>query len=90
MTTDDSFIPRVTERVKPIAEQLMERLEVAELSNKDTIAITTALSKAASAGIHLGVVETIAQAAQQNVVIDHWWGPPDESDLWAELYGDDE
>jgi hypothetical protein len=58
-----------------------------EVSGKDRMAITTALTKAIEAGMLHGAAEVAALALEEGVEIKVP-GPSDDLDLWAQRYED--
>ncbi|MGI8802427.1 MAG: hypothetical protein ACR2KV_09680 [Solirubrobacteraceae bacterium] len=70
----------------PVAQELWDRME-GEVSGKDRLAITTALTKAIEAGMLHGASEVAMLALEEGVEIKvpHASG---DLDLWRERYGD--
>lgn len=80
--------------IRPISEEMEARLE-GDLSDRDMLAIRTAILKACAAGMHLGTVETTAQVIEQapagatvNLNNSPLADRLTQLDLWAAEYGD--
>lgn len=69
----------------PIVDEVTARLE-AELSERDMLAVETAVRKAAAEGVRLAALEVAAQAQQDGgmLTVDLDVEP---ADAWAERYG---
>lgn len=80
---------RTSELLLDITHEMLERLDV-ELSEKDSLAVATAMTVAARGAFYLGLAYLADAAAEQagiNVVPE---GPVWELvDLWDERYGND-
>ncbi len=70
----------------PVAQELWDRME-GELSGKDRLAITTALTKAIEAGMVHGASEVAALALEEGVEIKVPAASGD-LDLWSQRYED--
>jgi len=72
-----------------IIVELERRLEGA-ISDKDMVAITTAIMKAGIVGADQAAIDTAADLISKgiNVTLDKPGGAVDGADLWAEKYGD--
>jgi len=82
----DDLTPWLIDAINPIVSEYIERLD-GELSDADLTAATTAIQKAAIAGVRQGTASVQATAAQRGVSIDvHWAGDADYDD-WAQRYG---
>ncbi len=84
----DHLAAALDDATLPICEELRARLD-AELSEKDWLAVTTAIAKATIEGLRRGTNELAAQVdealpAEKEV---HWDLDLDCTDLWAERYG---
>jgi hypothetical protein len=95
MTESNPPTPTVLEQmaidnVEPIVDELLERLEV-ELTEKDRVAVGTAISKAIIKGTELGAAATVGHVIEQHgieVPIDASVEETLEvADVWAEKYG---
>ena len=63
----------------------------ADLSEKDRLAINVAMAKVAFAGVRVGAAEMAAQVSEDvDEVQLHVHFELDETDTWAERYGDAE
>lgn len=86
--TDDST-PYVVEALRPIVDELDERL-ASRLSERDRTAVMTALSKAAIACFRQGAASVVFSASQQGVTVISDIQGLEDVDLWAERYGDND
>lgn len=66
--------------------ELWERLD-ADLSEKDRVAVSTAICKALDAGVKRGFAEVGAQLIEQEVPVELRNMRTPIEDEWAELYG---
>lgn len=69
----------------PVAQELWDRME-GEVSGKDRMAITTALTKALEVGMIHGASEVAMLAAEEGIEIQVP-EPSNELDLWDQRYG---
>lgn len=69
----------------PIGAELWDRME-GEVSGKDRMAITTALTKALEAGMIHGASEVASLALEEGIEIQVP-EPSDDLDLWDQRYG---
>ncbi len=73
-----------------IAREMWDRIE-GEISEKDGVAISTAIVKAALAGVNRGLVDSAAQLAEKLPGASVSVEPPAEvPDAWRKQYGADE
>lgn len=92
MADPNDMNKRVGAAIRPVAEEMEARLE-GDFSDRDTLAIRTAILKACVAGMHLGTVETTAQVIEQapGATINLTTSPLADQlarlDLWADEYG---
>ncbi len=81
--------PYLAEVVAPIVQELEERLDD-DLTEKDRIALATAMGKVSVAGFRQGVLSTqTAIAVEEGKMFAVNVEQPDPSDEWAELYGEE-
>ncbi|MEA2265808.1 MAG: hypothetical protein QOE27_1391 [Solirubrobacteraceae bacterium] len=78
------FLMGVIHLMAPVTAELWDRME-GEVSGKDRMAITTALTKAIEAGMLHGAAEVAALALEEGVEIKVP-GPSADLDLWAQRY----
>jgi len=85
--SNDHLMKVLMDSVQPIVREVHERLD-AELSEKDLIAVSTAIAKSVVEGARAGVAEAAAQV--QEALPDahiHLQQEISEYDEWAERYG---
>jgi hypothetical protein len=72
--------------VAPVTQELWDRME-GEVSGKDRLAITTALTKAVEVGMLHGAAEVASLALEEGVEIQVP-AASDDLDLWRQRYED--
>jgi hypothetical protein len=82
VTLEEDMTPWLVAAVSPILDEMFERL-IVDLSEPDLSAVTTAVQKAAIAGVRQGVAVLASQRGGPAVT---WSGPADYDD-WAERFG---
>jgi hypothetical protein len=79
--------PYAIAALAPVTAELYERLDI-ELTEPDSVAIASAISKAFMAGFREGTAAVTFGAAQQGVTIRPEIHSGDEFDAWADRYSD--
>jgi hypothetical protein len=84
--------PFLSEIVSDVSVELGERLE-GELTDRDDLAVTSAVAKAAWRGFYRGVAAEAEALREAGLDAQTWIhlpdGDPNEPDPWLDAYGDD-